>query len=77
MTALTEETPQINFDDICTAKTLAFENQKILTERQVNWLLKTRHKNGLASAGAVLKISGKLYIHKTKFVEWFLQQKAA
>jgi len=77
MTTSTEETPQINFDDICTAKTLAFENQKILTEQQVNWLLKTRNKNGLASAGAVLKISNKLYIHKTKFFEWFMTQKAA
>jgi len=73
---MTETPLETNFDNICTAKSFAFENQKILTEIQVNWLLKTRHKNGLAESGAVLKISNKLYIHKTKFFEWFMTQKA-
>ncbi len=68
---------QTTFDDVCTPKTLAKENPDTLTESQINWLIKTRHKNGLAETGAVLKISRKIYIKKSKFFDWFMQQKAA
>jgi len=44
---MTETTPQTSFDDICLPRTLAFENQKLFTETQLNWQIKARHKNGL------------------------------
>ena len=63
-------------NDICTPAILVKENPEILTDPQVTWLLKTRHKNGLADTGAIIKISQKLYINKPQFFEWFLKQKA-
>jgi len=62
--------------DICLPKALVRDNSELLTEGQVNWLIKTRHLNGLGKAGAVLKISGKLYIKKSAFFNWFIEQKA-
>ena len=74
---MTETIPQTTLDDVCTPKTLAKENPDLFTDGQVNWLIKTRHKNGLSDTDAVLKISGKLYLRKSKFFDWFLRQKAA
>jgi|GEM_PF-878342 hypothetical protein len=67
----------LSIDDICLAKTLVKENPDKFTDSQINWLIKTRSKNGLTESGAILKISNKLYIHKPKFFNWFMQQKAA
>lgn len=52
------------------------EYKHLITESQLDWLLKTRHKNGLSETGAVLKVSGKLYINKPVFIDWFMNQKA-
>jgi len=73
---MTSVTPQTSFDDICLPRTLAFENQKLFTETQLNWQIKARHKNGLQESGAVLKVSGKIYLNKSKYFNWFMQQKA-
>ena len=64
-------------DQITTPTQLAQENPNLFTQTQINWLLKTRHKNGLTESGAVLKISRKLYINRSLFMDWFLSQKAA
>jgi hypothetical protein len=64
------------FDNIQTSQTMAFENSNLFTKTQLDWLIKTRQKNGLAETGAVLKISGKIYINKPKFFDWFMQQNA-
>jgi len=74
MSDVTPETASIN---VCRPRTLVKENSKLFTESQINWLIKTRHKNGLAETGAILKISRKIYIHKAKFFDWFTSQKAA
>jgi len=69
----TEQSTTLN--DICTPAILVKENPQILTEPQVNWLIKTRHRNGLSDTGAILKISRKLYINKPLFLDWLLKQK--
>jgi len=74
--AMTDTTPQTTLIDACTPRTLAKENPQLFTESQINWLIKTRHKNGLADSGAILKISRKIYIKKSLFFDWFMQQKA-
>lgn len=68
---------QTTLDDVCTPEALAQENSNLFTKSQVNWLVKTRHKNGLAETGAILKISRKIYINKSMFIDWFMQQTAA
>jgi len=69
----TEQSTTLN--DIYTPAMFAKEHPQILTEPQVNWLIKTRHKNGLSEIGAVLKISRKIYINKPLFLDWLLKQK--
>ena len=74
---MTTDTPaQSNLGDICLPKVFTKENPELFTDSQINWLIKTRHKNGLADSGAVLKISRKIYINKSLFLDWFLNQKA-
>jgi len=74
---MSEEILSTTLTAVCTPSTLAQENSNLFTEGQINWLIKTRHKNGLAETGAILKISRKIYINKSIFFEWFMQQKAA
>ena len=63
-------------EDVVTVDTLQAAHPDLFTKPQLSWLLKTRHKNGLEQLGAVLKISRKLYIKKSTFIDWFLKQKA-
>lgn len=74
---MTETTSSTTLNDVCTPKALVKENPELFTEGQINWLIKTRHKNGLAETGAILKISRKIYLKKSIFFDWFMQQKAA
>ena len=74
---MTESTSSTTLNDVCTPKALVKENLELFTEGQINWLIKTRHKNGLAETGAILKISRKIYLKKSIFIDWFMQQKAA
>ena len=74
---MTDELQQTNLDDACAPQALAEERPDLFTKQQLAWLLKTRHTNGLAESGAVLKVSQKLYLNKSRFFEWFMQQKAA
>ena len=67
---------QTSLDDVVTINTLQSEYPHLFTKQQLSWLLKTRHKNGLEQLGAILKISRKLYIKKSLFIDWFLNQKA-
>jgi hypothetical protein len=70
------QTTQNSLDDIDTVDTLHAAHPDLFTKPQLSWLLKTRHKNGLEQLGAILKISRKLYIKKSLFIDWFLEQKA-
>lgn len=74
---MTETNQQTTLDNVCSPETLVKENPELLTNSQINWLIKTRHKNGLSETGAILKISRKIYINKSMFIDWFMQQKAA
>jgi hypothetical protein len=60
---------------LTTAAELACELPKLFTERQLDWLIKSRRKNGLEHAGAVLKVGRRLYLDKPLFFEWFLAQR--
>ena len=71
-----EANQQPTLGDICLPQAFAKENPQLFTYNQINWLIKTRHKNGLAETGAVLKISRKIYLNKPIFLDWFLNQKA-
>jgi len=66
-----------DYKDICSTQTFAEEYSDLFTPGQLSWLLKTRHKNGLSKAGAILKVSQKLYINKPIFFDWFMKQKAS
>jgi len=68
---------QTALDDLVTIDTLQEAHPDLFTKPQLSWLLKTRHINGLSHLGAVLKISRKLYIKKSIFIDWFLTQKAS
>ena len=70
-------TPQNTLSNICTPASMVEENPALFTKPQLDWLIKTRHKNGLFESGAVLKISRKLYLNKSIFIDWFMNQKAA
>jgi len=63
---MTEIHDQITLADACTPETFIKENPELFTESQINWLIKTRKINGLAESGAILKISRKIYILRTK-----------
>jgi len=68
---------QNSLDDVVTVDTLQAAHPDLFTKPQLSWLLKTRRINGLDHLGAVLKISRKLYIKKSIFIDWFLTQKAS
>ena len=65
------QTTNKDFSNITLPIPFAREYPELFTKPQIDWLLKCRHKNGLAKTGAVLKVSGKLYINKPLFIEWF------
>jgi hypothetical protein len=64
-------------DDVVTINSLQAAYPHLFTKPQLSWILKMRHKNGLDQLGAILKISRKLYIKKSIFIDWFLEQRAS
>jgi len=69
-------TAELSLTDIYVAAQLIAENPDLFTQAQLNWLIKMRHKNGLADCGAIFLVSRKVYIHKPLFLEWFMNQRA-
>ncbi|MGY6275707.1 hypothetical protein ACW73I_09170 [Methylomonas sp. MgM2] len=61
--------------NITTVKDFVALYPDLFTERQINWLIKTRNKNGLQQFDAILKVGRRLYIDKTNFLNWFLSQR--
>ncbi|QPK65711.1 hypothetical protein IVG45_19160 [Methylomonas sp. LL1] len=61
--------------ELTTAAELAREHPALFTQRQLDWLIKSRKKNGLQHAGAVLKVGRRLYLDKAVFFQWFLAQR--
>lgn len=66
-----------DLNDVQPPELFVKEHPDLFTDSQLNWLLKTRHKNGLQETGAILKISGKLYLNKPIFIDWVMNQKAS
>jgi len=64
-------------ENIYTVEDLAKKHPNLFTARQLAWLIKSRHKNGLNEIGAVIKVSRRLYIKKPLFIKWFMQQEAS
>ena len=60
---MTTATQPTTLSDICTTETLAKEHPSLFNQGQLTWLVKNRNKNGLADAGAVLKISQKIWFY--------------
>jgi hypothetical protein len=53
------------------------EEYPFIPNQRAGWhLWQNRHKNGIAEAGAILKINKKLYFHVPAFVEWARKQSA-
>ena len=72
---ISSQTTQNPLDDVVTIDSLQAAHPNLFTKPQLSWLVKTRHKNGLEQLGAILKISRQLYIKKSIFIDWFLEQK--
>ena len=60
------------FNNIVKPATMVEENPELFKDSQMNWWLKSRDRNGLSEAGAVLKIGHKLYLHRERFIRWFI-----
>jgi len=78
MSTVSTQLPSDNgavLSDIFRPDTIAENNPKLFTYKQLEWMLKHRMENGLSDSGAVVKVSNKLYIHLPKFLEWFLSRK--
>jgi len=69
-------TSYLSFDDVVRPDMLSEEFPALLSAPQINWLLRNREHNGLKDAGAVLKVGGKLYLSREKFMQWFYTQQA-
>lgn len=55
-------------------KAFAKKHSDKFSSGQISWLVKQRHNNGLSNSGAVIKISGKLYIIESKFFDSLINQ---
>ncbi len=59
--------------ELYTRRQLVARHEHLLSESRVIWLLRHRHRNGLAQAGAVFESScGQLLIHEPAFLRHFL-----
>ena len=47
------------------------EYESLITESQLEWLIRQRANNGLNDSGALMKISNRWYVHTDKFTQWF------
>ncbi|MBA1444794.1 MAG: hypothetical protein M3H12_13840 [Chromatiales bacterium] len=74
MTTATNQNP--TFEDIAEPDDLATEHPHLFTKGRLDWLLRNRERNGLTKAGAVLMVGRKMYIHKQRFLDWFLSHSA-
>ena len=47
------------------------------TQAAARWAVNQRSKNGLAESGALLKLNGRLFIHKPSMYRWLVNSKHA
>ena len=64
--------------DVVTKKQLVAESKGILTEGQLDWILRNRARNGLSQCGAVIRQGrgGELKLIRPRFTKWYLSQLA-
>ena len=69
----------ISFEDIVTPKDFEEQNPNLFAGKgtpKIDYLVRTRHLNGLADAGAVIEPAARrLMIVKPKFLKWMLSRK--
>jgi hypothetical protein len=61
--------------NLITIDELARRYPTILSIRSVRWWIIDRKNNNLQESGAIIKISRKLYIDETKFIDWLHKHK--
>lgn len=59
-------------DDLQTLSYFVNHSPQIATESQFRWWIFNRDRNGIESAGAVVKKAGRWYINVTRLHEWIL-----
>ncbi len=62
-------------ENIVTVASMAMHYPDLLTETQLKGWLKNRKNNGLEGARAILKVGRKIYLKRSEFFLWFLNQK--
>ena len=71
----------VGFDDICRPAQFAEENPHLFDQPgcpKMEYLIRTRHLNGLADCGAVIEPAARRpMIVKPKFLKWMLSRKSA
>lgn len=63
------------FKNIIKPADMVKERPDLYRDGQMNWWIKTRDHNGLSDAGAVFKIGHKIYLHRARFISWFLSHR--
>ncbi|MGZ5031141.1 MAG: hypothetical protein ACXV8I_11160 [Methylobacter sp.] len=65
----------IALSDFALLDDFARQHSNKLSPSQLRWLARHRDINGLAESGAIVCVSRKLYVHATRFSEWFAKQR--
>jgi hypothetical protein len=61
--------------NLITVAELAIRYPIILSVGGIRGWLSQRNENGLKESGAIIKVSRKLYIDETKFIDWLRKHK--
>ena len=62
------------FADLVPANTLIAENPELFTRGRLDWIVRARHWNGAAKAGAVLVVQRRAFFHRKKLLAWLQSQ---
>lgn len=49
---------------------------ELITQNQLDWLIRNSESNGLIQAKALVKVSNRWYIHVENFTNWFASHAA-
>lgn len=66
----------ISLSDIASPAELAREHPDLFTEPGLRWLIRQRHRNGLARAGAVLTVRNRVVLVRSRLERWLAEQVA-
>ncbi len=59
-----------SFDDLITPEDFAIERPDLFPLKTIKWQLHSRHRNGLAESGAVLKVGRRILLSRSRFLAW-------